>query len=74
MTAIVTRVALTKLCGALESAIWLSFEAEQTLDAPPPLGDPALRDHLLCIRLALTRAQGVCLNVILPLGVSDERA
>jgi hypothetical protein len=57
-----SNLALVKLYGALESTIWLCIEAEQSIDAPSPLGDPALRDDLLRIRLALTRAQGLCLN------------
>lgn len=59
-----SNIALVKLYGALESAIWLCIEAEQSIDAPSPLGDPALRDNLLRIRLSLTRAQGLCLNHI----------
>jgi nitrogen regulatory protein PII len=35
-----------KLYGALESAIWLSIEAEQSLNAPGPLGDTALKEDL----------------------------
>lgn len=57
---------LMTLHGGLQVIEWLTVEAQHAVTGPAPLGDPALREHLLKLQHLLTRAQALCLNSAFP--------